>query len=95
MASAQVKSALLLAGLAGRCEVRLQGKLNSRDHTERMLVSFGADLTEEHGTLVLSPVDVALTARAVQVPGDISSAAIFLAGEAGVRGQRLRWKMSG
>ncbi|MGI6150014.1 MAG: 3-phosphoshikimate 1-carboxyvinyltransferase [Firmicutes bacterium] len=88
VASAQVKSALLLAGLAGRCEVRLQGKLNSRDHTERMLVSFGADLTEEHGTLVLSPVDC-LTARAVQVPGDISSAAIFLAGAAGVPGAEV------
>ncbi len=75
--SAQVKSALLLAGLyaAGRTEVK--EKFATRDHTERLLALLGARITK-NGTL--SGVEPGpLTARPVAVPGDISSAAPFIA----------------
>ena len=77
LASAQVKSAVLLAGLyaAGTTSVREPEK--SRDHSERMLAAFGATL-EVEGNLVRLQGQPRLQAQAVRVPGDISSAAFFL-----------------
>ncbi|MEK8022857.1 MAG: 3-phosphoshikimate 1-carboxyvinyltransferase [Candidatus Hydrogenedentota bacterium] len=79
VASAQVKSALLLAGLAatGRTTVRMPAA--SRDHTERMLRHFGCPVTEENsGRIVAVEGGATLRSRPVDVPGDISSAAFFL-----------------
>lgn len=76
MASAQVKSALLLAGL--RSGVSLREPRRSRDHTERMLRAMGASLHEApDGTLTLSPSG-ALVPIDVDVPGDLSAAAPFI-----------------
>lgn len=77
VASAQVKSALLLAGLQAEGETRLTEPAPSRDHTERMLRAMGASLRSEGETLVLSPSGV-LAPLSMRVPGDISAAAFWL-----------------
>lgn len=77
VASAQVKSCLLLAALFASGPTTLTGRTASRDHTERMLGAMGADLSESGGAIVLTP-GASLAARDVEVPGDISSAAFWL-----------------
>jgi 3-phosphoshikimate 1-carboxyvinyltransferase len=77
VASAQVKSAILLAGLWARGPVEVAEPARSRDHTERMLRAFGADLAVDDHAVSLRP-GRPLTGRLVRVPGDISSAAFFL-----------------
>ncbi len=79
VASAQVKSALLLAGLSavGRTSVRSPGP--TRDHTERMLASMGVEVTEEptlHRVAIAGPA--VLRGGPIEVPGDFSSAAFFI-----------------
>lgn len=77
IASAQVKSALLLAGMQTEGITTVYEPHLSRDHSERMLRSFGAELVSfDGGARVAGPVT--LTAQDVAVPGDISSAAFFL-----------------
>ena len=77
VASAQVKSAVLLAGLYVAGETRVTEPHLSRDHSERMLTCFGADVRAFAGgvSLVGRP---RLLAQEVMVPGDISSAAFFM-----------------
>jgi 3-phosphoshikimate 1-carboxyvinyltransferase len=77
VASAQVKSAVLLAGLSASGPVSVVEPAPSRDHTERMLAAFGAQVTVEGTTVTVRP-GAPLTGRPVRVPGDISSAAFFL-----------------
>lgn len=87
-ASAQVKSALLLAGLVGSADVRVSEPGRSRDHTERMLAAMGARVLIDDAA---GRTDVQLSGTAslasldLTVPGDPSSAAFFL-GLAAVRG---------
>jgi 3-phosphoshikimate 1-carboxyvinyltransferase len=76
-ASAQVKTALLLAGLQGRGLQSIVEPVQSRDHTERMFAAMGVSLTKE-GSTVSMEGGQRLQARDVEVPGDISSAAFFL-----------------
>jgi 3-phosphoshikimate 1-carboxyvinyltransferase len=76
LASAQVKSAVLLAGLVAEGPVTVTEPAPSRDHSERMLRRFGAHVTTEERTVTLAPGP--LRATAVTVPGDISSAAFLL-----------------
>jgi 3-phosphoshikimate 1-carboxyvinyltransferase len=76
VASAQVKSAILLAGLVAEGPVTVTEPALSRDHSERMLRRFGARVTTEDRTVTLTPG--ALRATSVLVPGDISSAAFLL-----------------
>jgi 3-phosphoshikimate 1-carboxyvinyltransferase len=81
VSSAQIKSALLLAGLAGGVALELREPHGrSRDHTERMLRAFGFRVVEEGGWIRFSP-DGRLEPFELQVPGDPSSAA-FLVGAA-------------
>lgn len=77
VASAQVKSAILLAGLNALGTTIIHEKDVSRDHTERMLRQFGAEITTENGTVSFKGGQK-LQATHVNVPGDISSAAFFL-----------------
>ncbi len=77
VASAQVKSAVLLAGISAEGQTSVTEPVKSRDHTERMLLAMGANLTTEGNTVrvqksTLRSVDVC-------VPSDISSAAYFMA----------------
>lgn len=77
IASAQVKSAVLLAGISANGETRVTEPVKSRDHTERMLFAMGADIRED-GTGVTVKKSV-LHSIDVCVPSDISSAAYFMA----------------
>ena len=86
VASAQVKSALILAALGAEGETTVEEPLKSRDHTERMLAAMGADLTV-HGNAVTVKKS-SLRAVGVEVPADISSAAYFMALGA-LRGETL------
>lgn len=77
VASAQVKTAIILAGLYADGETVIHEIEKSRDHTELMLSAMGADLTVDNLDITVKPTN-ALTAVNVDVPGDISSAAFFL-----------------
>ena len=82
VASAQIKSAVLIAGLHAAGETTVIEPEASRDHTERMLAHFGAQLTatKRQGMRAISVKgDAELTGRDVQVPGDPSSAAFLAA----------------
>lgn len=90
IASAQVKSCLLLAGLMTEGETKVIEPALSRDHSERMLKAFGATVKvdpEEISATVVGPAK--LTGQPVIVPGDISSAAFWLVAGAIVPGSDL------
>jgi 3-phosphoshikimate 1-carboxyvinyltransferase len=76
--SAQIKSAILLAGLFARGNTVLHQKILSRDHTERMLKRMGASLESQRNSISLLPLSSPLVTINLRVPGDISSAAYFL-----------------
>jgi len=79
IASAQVKSALVLAGLAAEGETRVREPEPSRDHTERMLAAWGAPVRVEAGEVVVTRLlHPLLLPEAVEVPGDPSSAAFWV-----------------
>ena len=89
--SAQVKSAILFAGLVARVPVTINEPVRSRDHTERMLCALGVEVRSCGGQAVLTPAE-ALPAFQVDVPADPSSAAFMaaLAAAGGVgNGDRL------
>jgi 3-phosphoshikimate 1-carboxyvinyltransferase len=86
--SAQVKSAVLFAGLHAEGTTRVHEPAPTRDHTERALQAFGARLSHEAGTIVLHGRHP-LTRQSVDVPGDISSAAFWLAAAAALPGSDL------
>lgn len=78
VASAQVKSAVLLAGMYAEGDTTVVEPFTSRDHTERMLEAFGVR-TEKNGTAVtIHPVKEFHAPKEIEVPGDISSAAYWL-----------------
>jgi 3-phosphoshikimate 1-carboxyvinyltransferase len=76
--SAQIKSAILLAGLFAHGNTVLHQKILSRDHTERMLKRMGASLKSQGNSISLLPLSSPLVTINLRVPGDISSAAYFL-----------------
>lgn len=78
VASAQVKSCILLAGLYADSPISVTEPFLSRNHTELMLSGFGADILSQDTTATIKP-DPRLTALKIEVPGDISSAAYFIA----------------
>ncbi len=88
MASAQVKSALLLAGLFAQGRTTVHEPKVTRDHTERMLRGFGYTVEQADGQVSLTGGG-RLTAHDVQVPGDLSSAAFFLVAAAVRPGARI------
>lgn len=78
IASAQVKTSLLLAGLSAEGITTLTGKIHSRDHTERLLPYFGAQIEKTKNSISLRGGQM-LQANSISVPGDLSSAAFFIA----------------
>lgn len=78
VASAQVKSCVLLAGLYADDKTSVTEPVLSRNHTELMLSAFGADIRSEGTTAAICP-DPVLNGQKIAVPGDISSAAYFIA----------------
>jgi 3-phosphoshikimate 1-carboxyvinyltransferase len=87
-ASAQVKSAILLAGLVSQVEVRVTETNASRDHTERMLRAMGVDIENHLNQVSLKPAQ-RLDPFDIAVPADPSSAAFFIALAALARGGEL------
>ena len=81
VASAQVKSAVLLAGLFAEEETIIEEPVATRDHTERMLRAMGADVRREGPGVRLDPPPE-LSALDLEVPGDMSAAAFWLAAAA-------------
>ena len=94
VASAQVKSAVLLAGLYADGETLVTEPTLSRNHTEIMLRYFGADLQSEGKTARILP-EPRLEGRKIDVPGDISSAAYFIAAGLLVPGSEILIKNVG
>jgi 3-phosphoshikimate 1-carboxyvinyltransferase len=91
--SAQVKSAVLLAGLQASGETSVLEPASTRDHTERALAAFGAEVTvsgpstsPRAGRLITLKGGQRLSGRALTVPGDISSAAFMAVAAAAMRG---------
>ncbi|MGI6037872.1 MAG: 3-phosphoshikimate 1-carboxyvinyltransferase [Limnochordia bacterium] len=87
VASAQVKSAVLLAGLNAQGRTRYVEPHLSRDHTERMLTYFGLPIQRQGNMVILEPGP--LQGRSLQIPGDISSAAFFMVAAALGRDSQL------
>ena len=85
--SAQVKSAVLLAGLYAEGNIIVREKSISRDHTERMLRFLGGNIKTEKGVITLKSSN--LEGQEIEVPGDISSAAFFIAAAAAFEGAHL------
>lgn len=94
VASAQVKSALILASLYGENTSTIIEKAKSRDHTEIMLKSFGADINVDNLNININPVN-SIYPREIYVPGDISSASFFLVGASIVPGSEILIKNVG
>jgi 3-phosphoshikimate 1-carboxyvinyltransferase len=101
VASAQVKSCVLLAGLTGEGLVTVREPAPSRDHTERMLAGAGVPVTRGEGAITVRSVDE-LELERVPVPGDVSSAAFPLvaallvpASRVVLRGVGVNWTRSG
>jgi 3-phosphoshikimate 1-carboxyvinyltransferase len=78
VASAQVKSAILLAGLTARGRTTVREPAQSRDHTERMLAQFGAEVVRSRAHATTVAGGTRLEATVVDVPGDPSAAAFYL-----------------
>lgn len=92
VASAQIKSCVLLAGLWAKGETSVIELVPTRDHTERMLRGFGvsvAETTLEHGKKISLIGGSRLTACDLTVPSDISSAAFFVVAAACLKGSRI------
>ena len=89
MPSAQVKSAVLLAGLNAEGKTSVHEPIQSRDHSERLLKYFGVEL-EEQNRCVSVQGPVVLQGREVPVPGDLSSAAFMIVAALIVRGSELQ-----
>ncbi|MFL6557242.1 MAG: 3-phosphoshikimate 1-carboxyvinyltransferase [Bacillus sp. (in: firmicutes)] len=77
VASAQVKSAIILAGLQADGQSTIIEPEETRDHTERMIIKFGGQIDKDNKKIKVNGGQK-LTAATIQVPGDISSAAFFL-----------------
>ena len=92
VASAQVKSAILLAGLYADAPTTVTEPYISRDHTEQMLTGFGVHLERSGTSVTVFPVeeDNFRAPSEITVPGDISSAAYFLVAGTIIAGSRLR-----
>lgn len=89
VASAQVKSAILLAGLYADGETTVWEPALSRDHTEKMLGAFGAKLRRSGTTAAIEPAEELYAPEEIVVPGDISSAAYWLVAASLIEGSDI------
>jgi 3-phosphoshikimate 1-carboxyvinyltransferase len=90
--SAQIKSSILLAGLYAEGATEISGRIDGRDHTERLFPEFGIAVRKSSGVLTLTPeLDRSdlLEPSVIQVPGDLSSAAFWIAGATLIRNSKL------
>jgi 3-phosphoshikimate 1-carboxyvinyltransferase len=89
VASAQVKSAVILAGLTASRRTVVTQPGPSRDHTERMLASMGATIVFDDHQVAISPLAAPLRPLHITVPGDFSSAAFLIVGATVVSGSEI------
>ncbi|MDD5174249.1 MAG: 3-phosphoshikimate 1-carboxyvinyltransferase [Candidatus Omnitrophica bacterium] len=89
IASAQIKSAILFAGLYAKGNTRVVEPVKSRDHTERMLKYFGAKIKIEDDRVSVRGGGE-LKARSLRIPGDISSASFFMIAATLLKGSRVK-----
>lgn len=78
IASAQIKSALLLAGLYAKGKTQVEESYQSRDHTEKMLAAFGASIRIRGKNISLDPTNKLSSLKQIFIPADFSSAAFFI-----------------
>ncbi len=78
VASAQVKSAIILAGLYADGVTAIVEPYPSRDHTEKMLTAFGTNIEKNGNEIKITPIDKLTAPQSIEVPGDISSAAYWI-----------------
>jgi len=78
VASAQVKSSLLLCGLSANRRIIIHEEIKTRNHTEIMLKHLGANINTHNGKITLNPLNQKLNNLEVEIPGDISSASFFI-----------------
>jgi len=78
VASAQVKSAILLAGLYARGIIRVIETISTRDHSERILKLFKAEIQVKQNTIVIKGGKELVSPKRIYIPGDISSASFFM-----------------
>jgi 3-phosphoshikimate 1-carboxyvinyltransferase len=96
VASAQVKSAIMLAALYADGTTKITEPFQSRDHTERMLSVFGVDVSRHGLSVSVKGLDKKeLMPQTIEVPGDISSAAFFIALGVSTRGSLIKIKNCG
>jgi 3-phosphoshikimate 1-carboxyvinyltransferase len=88
VASAQLKSAVLLAGIQAKGSTRIKEPVKSRDHTERMLKLLGADISFDSGVWTVKESELKLP-ETFEVPGDPSSAAFFICGAVMLPGSEI------
>lgn len=88
VASAQLKSCLLLAGLYARGKTCIHETIATRDHTERMMQCFGATITKSNNIICITS-GTELQATSITIPADISSAAFFIVGAAIAKGSDI------
>jgi len=89
VASAQVKSCILLAGLFAKGQTQVVEPIKSRDHTERMLKAFGTDISRVGDRIKIRGLKELVSPKRIFVPSDISSAAFFIAGALILPGSNL------
>jgi 3-phosphoshikimate 1-carboxyvinyltransferase len=89
VASGQVKSCLLLAGMSASGTTRINEPQISRDHTERMLAAAGLPIRREGDTIIVDGHVDELELGVIDVPGDLSSAAFMIAAGVLIKGSRL------
>lgn len=92
VASAQVKSAILLAGMYARSRTEIIEQTASRDHTERMLALFKAPIAVKNKSIVLREGTELTAPPSIAIPGDISSAAFFMVAATIIPGSSLTIK---
>jgi len=92
VASAQVKSAILLAALSAQGKTRVIEAIKTRDHTERMLKLFKADLKTQGNTITINGAQRLVSPGALYIPADISSAAFFMVAATIIPGSKIRIK---
>lgn len=89
--SAQVKTAIMLAGLSADKETTINGPAQSRDHSERMLTAMGVKIkTEDKTKIILTPPTKPLSPLNITVPGDFSSASFLIVAALIIPGSRIK-----
>ncbi|MDD5044923.1 MAG: 3-phosphoshikimate 1-carboxyvinyltransferase [Candidatus Omnitrophica bacterium] len=90
VASAQVKSAIILAALYAKNKTRIIEPIKTRDHTERMLKLFKADIKVSGKAITVKPAEELISPGSIVVPSDISSASFFIVAALLLPGSRIR-----